>query len=218
MARVHASGRRGADAPRRSAPGARPARIAARRSNSVRPRRPAPSAASAAARWCATAKRCARSAPAPRSSTTSRRCTSAPAAATRARASCSSAGCSSATDDGPWNEWHALFDNGRSGWLSEDNGALRLRVRRDARRRRRARSDCAPASATSSPAAAGPSRPSPGAACWPRRASWCAPPPARAIVVADLRNSADEVGTLDSATPAHGAWSVGRGRGWPTSR
>ena len=22
------------------------------------------------------------------------------------------------TDDGPWNEWHALFDNGRSGWLS----------------------------------------------------------------------------------------------------
>src|SRR5476651_2244581 len=26
------------------------------------------------------------------------------------------------TDDGPWNEWHALFDNGRSGWLSEDNG------------------------------------------------------------------------------------------------
>jgi hypothetical protein len=25
--------------------------------------------------------------------------------------------------DGTWNEWHALFDNGRSGWLSEDNGA-----------------------------------------------------------------------------------------------
>lgn len=24
---------------------------------------------------------------------------------------------------GTWNEWHALFDNGRSGWLSEDNGA-----------------------------------------------------------------------------------------------
>jgi hypothetical protein len=23
---------------------------------------------------------------------------------------------------GSWNEWHALFDNGRSGWLSEDNG------------------------------------------------------------------------------------------------
>ncbi len=23
---------------------------------------------------------------------------------------------------GTWNEWHALFDNGRSGWLSEDNG------------------------------------------------------------------------------------------------
>ena len=24
--------------------------------------------------------------------------------------------------DGTWNEWHALFDTGRSGWLSEDNG------------------------------------------------------------------------------------------------
>ncbi len=27
-----------------------------------------------------------------------------------------------ACDEGVWNEWHALFDNGRSGWLSEDNG------------------------------------------------------------------------------------------------
>ncbi len=24
---------------------------------------------------------------------------------------------------GTWNEWHASFDNGKSGWLSEDNGA-----------------------------------------------------------------------------------------------
>ncbi|RZI84997.1 MAG: DUF4178 domain-containing protein [Rubrivivax sp.] len=27
-----------------------------------------------------------------------------------------------ASEGGTWNEWHALFDNGRSGWLSEDNG------------------------------------------------------------------------------------------------
>jgi ribosomal protein S27E len=27
---------------------------------------------------------------------------------------------------GTWNEWHALFDNGRSAWLSEDNGAYVL--------------------------------------------------------------------------------------------
>ncbi|MFM7533413.1 MAG: DUF4178 domain-containing protein [Rubrivivax sp.] len=26
------------------------------------------------------------------------------------------------TEQGRWNEWHALFDNGRSGWLAEDNG------------------------------------------------------------------------------------------------
>ena len=25
--------------------------------------------------------------------------------------------------DGTWNEWHALFDSGKSGWLSDDNGA-----------------------------------------------------------------------------------------------
>jgi hypothetical protein len=30
--------------------------------------------------------------------------------------------------DGTWNEWHALFDNGRSAWLSEDNGAYVLAV------------------------------------------------------------------------------------------
>ncbi|MFN9981971.1 MAG: DUF4178 domain-containing protein, partial [bacterium] len=24
--------------------------------------------------------------------------------------------------EGTWNEWHAVFDSGRSGWLSEDNG------------------------------------------------------------------------------------------------
>ncbi len=34
------------------------------------------------------------------------------------------AGGGAATDEaGRWSEWHALFDNGRSGWLSEDNGA-----------------------------------------------------------------------------------------------
>ena len=26
--------------------------------------------------------------------------------------------------DGAWNEWHILFDSGRSAWLSEDNGAF----------------------------------------------------------------------------------------------
>jgi hypothetical protein len=25
--------------------------------------------------------------------------------------------------DGTWNEWHAVFDSGKRGWLSEDNGA-----------------------------------------------------------------------------------------------
>ena len=29
-------------------------------------------------------------------------------------------------EGGTWNEWHALFDNERSAWLSEDNGAYVL--------------------------------------------------------------------------------------------
>ncbi len=35
-----------------------------------------------------------------------------------------------AYEGGTWNEWHALFDNGRSAWLSEDNGAYVLSSKR----------------------------------------------------------------------------------------
>jgi hypothetical protein len=35
---------------------------------------------------------------------------------------------SSEADAGRWSEWHALFDNGRSAWLSEDNGAYVMSV------------------------------------------------------------------------------------------
>lgn len=38
-----------------------------------------------------------------------------------------------AADAGRWSEWHALFDNGRSAWLSEDNGAYVMSLEQPAR-------------------------------------------------------------------------------------
>jgi hypothetical protein len=115
------------------------------------------------------------------------------------------------TDDGPWNEWHALFDNGRSGWLSEDNGRYVFAFD-------------APAPAD----APRPERLQAGARVTADGRSWSVgsvvqarllaaqgelvqPPPAdRAIVVADLRSTADEVGTLEAVDAATLTWSIGR--------
>jgi len=115
------------------------------------------------------------------------------------------------TDAGPWNEWHALFDNGRSGWLSEDNGRYVF--------------------AFDLPLPAGtplPEQLQAGAPVTVDGRPWrvasvvrakliaaqgelVQPPPSdRAIVVSDLRNTADEVGTLESVDGALTSWSIGR--------
>lgn len=112
---------------------------------------------------------------------------------------------------GTWNEWHALFDNGRSGWLSEDNGAYvlafdaplpgaapavaSLRVGATVRVGEQAWSVASVQ--TASVQAAEGELPKP-------------PRPGTAFVVADLRNARDEVATLDAADPAAPGWSVGR--------
>ncbi len=114
-------------------------------------------------------------------------------------------------DGGTWNEWHALFDNGRSGWLSEDNGAYVFafeaplprdvpaidalvageRVLADGRAW-----DVASVAKARLVAAQGE---------LPR------PPQLHGeFLVADLRNGADEVATLDASDPGVPAWSVGR--------
>jgi hypothetical protein len=118
-------------------------------------------------------------------------------------------------DGGTWNEWHALFDNGRSAWLSEDNGAyvvafdaplpadlavdapaldgLRAgqRVVADGRAW-----DVASVVRAHLVAAAG---------------ELPAPPRLQGdFTVIDLRNPAGEVATLDGSDAAHVAWSVGR--------
>jgi len=115
------------------------------------------------------------------------------------------------TDEGPWNEWHALFDNGRSGWLSEDNGryvfAFDAPAPLDAPRPERLQAgarvtvDGRPWSVASIVQAK----------LLAAQGELVAPPPAgRAIVISDLRNAADEVGTLQAVDAASLVWSVGR--------
>ncbi|HSV68580.1 MAG TPA: DUF4178 domain-containing protein [Methylibium sp.] len=112
---------------------------------------------------------------------------------------------------GYWNEWHALFDSGKSGWLSEDNG--RHVIAFDAPL------DVAP------PA---PAELQVGARVVVGRQGWQVasltraqvhaaqgelpggPPAAGEYLVADLRNPQGEVGTLDYADLARPLWSIGR--------
>lgn len=112
--------------------------------------------------------------------------------------------------EGRWTEWVVLFDNGRRGWLSEDNGRHVLGF------------DAPP------PAGLPPLNAfQPGATQVLDGRPWQvasitqatvaaaegelpAPPPAGAFTIVELRNADGEVGTLDFADPARPAWSVGR--------
>ena len=117
--------------------------------------------------------------------------------------------------EGTWNEWHALFDRGaeaqKSAWLSEDNG--RYVVAFDA-----------PLTGAVPPA----EQLQLGAPLTVDGQSWSVasvvaaklvaaegelpkrPVLERGFVVADLRSSRGEVGTLDYTDPARPAWSIGR--------
>lgn len=115
--------------------------------------------------------------------------------------------------DGTWNEWHALFDNGRSGWLSEDNGryvmAFDAPLDPPAPRPESLRADALQYTIVSGQA-------------WAVGAVTVAkliaaegelpfkPNTESGFVVADLRNTRDEVGTLDYSDPAAPKWSIGR--------
>lgn len=114
--------------------------------------------------------------------------------------------------DGTWNEWHALFDNGRSGWLSEDNGAYvfsfdaalteaapRAGELRAGERRTISGRIWDVASVTSARLMAAEGE------------LPVAPPLRSEFVVADLRDAQGEVGTLDYSTPDTVHWSIGRG-------
>lgn len=114
-------------------------------------------------------------------------------------------------DGGTWNEWRALFDSGRSGWLSEDNGAYVFAFD-------------VPLEGDAPPAAellAGERR-LVGGQAWDvasvTRAALIAAegelakPPNQSVpfTVADLRNAQGEVATLDYSDPREVGWSIGR--------
>jgi hypothetical protein len=113
--------------------------------------------------------------------------------------------------EGTWNEWHALFDSGKSGWLSEDNGRYVMAFD-------------APLSAAAPPATSLKA----GVALVVEGQGWSvasvnaakliaaqgelpyAPKLTRGFVISDLRNARGEVGTLDYSAAAAPRWSVGR--------
>jgi hypothetical protein len=118
-------------------------------------------------------------------------------------------------DGGTWNEWHALFDNGKSAWLSEDNGAYVIAF------------DAAlPADAPTLDQ--GVNAQSVGQRVTADGRTWDVASVVRAKLIAaqgelpsapklegeftvvDLRNPAGEVGTLDNIDPSSTHWSVGR--------
>jgi hypothetical protein len=113
---------------------------------------------------------------------------------------------------GSWNEWHVLFDSGKGGWLSEDNGRYVM--------------------AFDAPAPTGLPRADslqPGAQVQVAGQTWqvASITPARIsaaqgelpyapdlmdeFTLVDLRNRQGEVGTIDYGDPAQPRWSIGRG-------
>jgi hypothetical protein len=118
-------------------------------------------------------------------------------------------------EQGSWNEWHALFDNGRSGWLAEDNGAYVLAF------------DAPMPQAPQAASLALGSRVPWGGQTWTVASVVVAqvaaaqgelpqpPRPGTAFSVVELRNDKGEVASLAQADqgaaggPVAGTWSVG---------
>jgi len=113
--------------------------------------------------------------------------------------------------DGTWNEWHTLFDNGRSAWLSEDNGRYVMAFEAPL-------AEPPPAAAHLKPGAQQVIDGQPWVVASVTGAKLIAaqgelphaPVTDRGFVVADLRSTRDEVGTLDYSDPAAPTWSIGR--------
>ena len=114
-------------------------------------------------------------------------------------------------DGGTWNEWHALFDNGRSAWLSEDNGAYVI-----------AFDGPLPSDAPTMDGLRAGQRVLADGRAWDVASVTnakliaaqgelpAAPKLDGEFTVIDLRNSLGEVATLDNSDPARVHWSVGR--------
>jgi len=113
--------------------------------------------------------------------------------------------------EGSWNEWHALFDSGKSGWLSEDNGRYVMAFDLPAPALPPRLDELQPGSAVGIDArlwqVASVTRAHIGAAEGELPA---APDLAGEFSLVDLRNADGEVGTLDFGDPTQVRWSIGR--------
>jgi hypothetical protein len=113
--------------------------------------------------------------------------------------------------EGTWNEWYVLFDNGRGGWLSEDNGAYVLAFDAEL-----------PGPAPELAQLRAGQRVMVGSAAWDVASVVVthliaaqgelphAPRLQGDFTVADLRNAQGEVGTLDYSDARQVQWSLGR--------
>jgi hypothetical protein len=112
---------------------------------------------------------------------------------------------------GRWNEWHALFDTGRSGWLVEDNGRHVLSFEAPA-------PSALPEARALSPGQALvlDGRPWAVASIVPARLTAAegelpAPPVTdRSLTVVELRNAQGEVASFDDARQPPARWALGR--------
>ncbi|MEY2687188.1 MAG: hypothetical protein RL375_1386 [Pseudomonadota bacterium] len=113
---------------------------------------------------------------------------------------------------GRWNEWHVLFDSGKGGWLSEDNGRYVMAFdapappdlpRADSLQ---AGAQVQVAGQAWQVASVTTARISAAQGELP----W-APDLEHEFTVVDLRNRQGEVGTIDDGDPAQPRWSIGRG-------
>ena len=112
---------------------------------------------------------------------------------------------------GTWNEWHALFNNGKSGWLSEDNGRYVLAF--DAPLQ-----DAAPSAERLRVSAQEVVNGQPWVVASVTQATLIAaqgelpfaPNLKAAFTVADLRSTRGEVASLDYSNALEVKWAVGR--------
>ncbi len=112
---------------------------------------------------------------------------------------------------GTWNEWHALFDSGKSGWLSEDNGRYVLAFDAPIE-------GAAPSAESLRISAQEVVNGQPWVVASITQATLFAaqgelpfsPDLKNSFTVADLRSSRGEVGSLDYSDTSNVKWAVGR--------
>ena len=118
-------------------------------------------------------------------------------------------------EGGTWNEWNALFDNGRSAWLSEDNGAyvvaFDVPLPADAPQDAAALELLQPGQRTLSDGRAWDIASKVRARLIAAQGELPTPPRLQGeFTVVDLRNAQGEVASLDASDPKQLHWSVGR--------